>query len=134
MIRIVIICPDAQIGDANNLAMVLGQGPADGLTFGAPGWQDAADNRYSGASLPVSASWLAAARSPLARPLWDTEPYSVNMAGAHRAQSRMMLHDPEGNEALPHASPDAILVLPGEPLAMLAALGLTRIAAEIEDA
>lgn len=138
MIRIVIACPEAHIGDANNLAMVLGMGPADGLTYGAPGWQDGAGNLYAVASLPVSPEWLVAAQTGLERPAWDTEPYAVNMAGAERAQARVVLHSPAGEgddpTPVPQANPDTILALPGDPLAMLAAAGLTRIAEEIEDA
>ena len=130
MIRITIACPEAHIGDANHLAMVLGEGPAEALTYGAPGWQDGDGNRYAIASLPVSPAFLAAALSPLARPAWDTEPYAVNMAGAGRAQARMVLPDPAGDAPLPRATPTAILVLAGEPLSMLVAAGLARIAVE----
>lgn len=130
MIRITIICPEAHVGDANNLAMALGQGRADGLTFGASAWQDGEANRYAAASLPVSPEWLVAAQSALARPAWDTEPYAVNMAGAGRAQARVVLPDPAGEAPLPQANPALILALAGEPLSMLAAAGLVRIEAE----
>lgn len=39
--RLTIICPAAHIADANNLAQVLGYGPADGLTYGEPRLQGA---------------------------------------------------------------------------------------------
>lgn len=134
MIRITIICPEAHLGDANSLAMALGQGPADGLTFGAAAWQDRGGSRYAAASLPFSSAWLAAAQSPLARPAWDIEPYAVNMAGAGRAQARVVLQDPAGEAPLPRADSATILVLAGEPLAMLAAAGLVRIEAADADA
>ena len=131
MIRITIACPEAHIGDANHLAMVLGEGPAEALTYGAPGWQDGDGNRYAIASLPVSPAFLSAAQSPLERPAWDTEPYAVNMAGAERAQARVVLHDPgddpEAPAPVPQADPDTIITLPGDPASMLAAAGLTRI-------
>lgn len=129
MIRITIVCPEAHIGDANHLAMVLGQGPAEAATYGTPGWQDGDGNLYSVASLPVSPEWLAAAQGPLTRPAWDTEPYQVNMAGAGRAQEKVVLYAPDAEEPapVPQADPDTILTLPGDPLAMLAAAGLTRI-------
>ena len=131
MIRITIACPEAHIGDANHLAMVLGEGPAEALTYGTPTWQDGDGNLYAVASLPVSPEWLAAAQGPLDRPAWDTEPYEVNMAGAERAQARVLLYDPgddpEAPAPVPQADPDTILTLPGDPLAVLAAAGLTRI-------
>lgn len=131
MIRITIVCPEAHIGDANHLAMVLGEGPAEAATYGAPGWQDGDGNRYAIASLPVSPAFFAAALSPLVRPAWDVEPYAVNMAGAERAQARIVLFDPgddpEAPAPVPQADPDTLLTLPGDPLTMLAAAGLTRI-------
>ena len=131
MIRITIACPEAHIGDANHLAMVLGEGPAEALTYGTPTWQDGEGTLYAVASLPVSAEWLVAAQSPLERPAWDTEPYAVNMAGAERAQARVVLHDPgddpEAPAPVPQADPDTILALPGDPASMLAAAELTRI-------
>ena len=136
MIRITIVCPEAHIGDANHLAMALGEGAAEAQTYGTPSVQDGAGNRYAVASLPVSPTFLAAAQSPLARPAWDTEPYAINMAGAARAQAMIVLYDPgsdpEAPAPVPVATPDIILTLPGDPSAMLAAAGLTRIA-EDED-
>lgn len=127
MIRITIVCPEAHVGDANHLAMVLGEGPDEAHTYGTPAWQDGDGNLYSVASLPVSPAFLVAAQSPLSRPAWDTEPYAVNMAGAERAQALVALFDPAGEAAVPPADPDTILTLPGDPLAMLAAVGLSRI-------
>jgi hypothetical protein len=131
VIRITIVCPEAHIGDANQLAMVLGEGPAEALTYGAPTVQDGEGNRYAVASLPVSPAFLSAAQSPLSRPAWDGEPYTVNMAGAARAQALIVLYDPgtdpEAPAQVPAAAPDIILTLPGDPATMLDAAGVVRI-------
>ena len=39
--RLTIACPNALRDDANQLAMVLGYGPADAETYGELNWQDA---------------------------------------------------------------------------------------------
>lgn len=83
--RISIACPDALRDDANNLAMVLGLGPADARTYGEAAWQDADGNLYACASLPVSDTFTTTAQSTLVRPDWDTDNY-ISMAAANRAQ------------------------------------------------
>ena len=88
--RITAACPEALIDDANQLAMVLGQGPADALTYGEPKWQDADGNLYAAASFVVRPEWVGGAQSALQRPEWDAEPYKVNMAGAQRAQAALV--------------------------------------------
>jgi hypothetical protein len=124
-VRLTIACPEAHIGDANDLAMVLGYGEPDSLTYGAPQWQDASGNRYAVCSLPVSEGFFSAAFAPLVRPTWDdvADGYVVNMAGANRAQALVVLaEDPQA------ATPNQLLAMPGDDaLAALAAMGLTRI-------
>ena len=129
--RLTIICPAAHIADANNLAQVLGYGPADGLTYGEPGWQDADGNQYAVASLDVSDAFVTAATSPLVRPEWDTGK-SISMAAA-RAQALVSLRTPgEGEgEDTPQASPGTILALAHpDPLAALDLAGLARVVTE----
>jgi len=132
MRRITIACPAAHVDDANQLAMVLGYGPADGLTYSNVGYQDALGNLYACASLPVGDSFVSTATSPLVRPEWDTEPYQVNMAGATRAQALVVFWEPtEESPEPPLANPDAITAVAGEDgVAMLAAMGLTAIPQE----
>jgi hypothetical protein len=134
VIRITIMCPEAHRDDANALAMALGQGPADGSTFRAAGWQDAAGAQYVAASLDVSPAWLAAAQDTLDRPSWDAaEPYAINMTGAARAQALLVLHDATGADPeappspVPTATGDMILVLAGDSLPLVEAAGLSRI-------
>jgi hypothetical protein len=132
MKRITIACPAAHTNDANSLAMVLGYGPADGLTYSNVGYQDALGNLYACASLPVGDSFVSTATSPLERPEWDVEPYQVNMAGATRAQALVVFWEPtEESPEPPLANPDAITAVAGEDgVAMLAAMGLTTIPQE----
>jgi hypothetical protein len=132
MKRITIACPAAHTDDANSLAMVLGYGPADGLTYSNVGYQDAGGNLYACASLPVGDNFVSTATSPLVRPDWDVEPYQINMAGATRAQALVVFWEPtEESPEPPLANPDAITAVVGEDgVAMLAAMGLTTIPQE----
>ena len=126
--RLTFICPAAHMDDANDLAMALGYGPADGETYRGANWQDADGNLYSVASLPVSDGFIERATSTLDRPEWDVEPYQVNMAGANRAQDRVQVWQPtDDTPEPPQVSPDAILALVGDdPLALLAAAGIKK--------
>ena len=138
MKRITIACPAAHADDANQLAMVLGYGPADGLTYSNVGYQDALGNLYACASLPVGDSFVSTATSPLVRPEWDVEPYQVNMAGATRAQALVVFWEPVteegGNSEPPLATPDAITAVIGEDgVAMLKAMGLVAIPSDDND-
>ena len=139
--RVTIICPEAHCEDANQLAMVLGYGAADALTYGGANWQDEAGNRYAVASLDVAPAFIDAAQATLARPMWDEENsdddgvgYQVNMAGAARAQAlvsiwglRLGLIENEV-EPDPVASPATILALfHDKPMVALEMVGVSRI-------
>lgn len=130
--RVTIACPAAHMDDANDLAMVLGYGPADGETYRGANWQDADGNLYSCASLPVGPSFVDNATSPLVRPEWDVEPYQVNMAGARRAQALVAFWEPtEESPEPPLANPSAITAVVGEDATgMIAAMGLTPVPQE----
>ena len=125
--RIIAICPEAHVGDANQLAMALG-GSVDAWqhTFGAASRPDADGALYSVASWDADDAWLAAVQSVPERPSWDVDT-AVNMAGAIRAQALVVLYDPDDGDAVPQASAGAILILPGDPMAMAAAAGLVRV-------
>jgi hypothetical protein len=122
--RLTIAVPVADISDANHLAMVLASGPADALTYGAARWQDAAGNLYAGASTAIGAEFLGRATTALTRPDWDTTNL-VNMAGAARAQAKVLLVQ-EGADPL--AYPTQITATFGDDgLAAIAAMGLTSV-------
>lgn len=132
--RLTIACPQAHIADANQLAMVLGYSEADKDTYREPQWQDAQGNLYSLASLPVSEGFIGAATSALQRPEWDTD-NTVNMAGAARAQALVSLWmATEEAPTPPIAAPDIILAMVGDdPLALVAAAGLTQVQLDSDD-
>jgi hypothetical protein len=111
--------------------MVLAFGPADAATYENPAWVDSDGNRYAVASFIAQPSWMEGASSALSRPDWDTDEdeYSINMAGAMRAQAKLFVvaPDEEGVFPDPTATPDRITCMPGDDgLAALAAMGLSR--------
>lgn len=115
MIRVTIACPEALIGDANQLALCLGLGPAEVQTYGTPCWQDDGGNRYAVASAMVSESFLAASNAALRVPAWP-----VDLAAAARAQGRVTL-------GLPAAPERLAAVVSASPEAAIALLGLNRL-------
>ena len=124
--RLTIACPDALRDDANDLAMVLGFGPDDALTYGGLNWQDDDGNLYACASLTVSDAFTTTAQSGLQRPEWDDDNH-VNMAGADRAQAALVF-----SLTPVTAMPDKLTACAGdEALATLAAMGLTQVDVEI---
>jgi len=124
--RITVACPEALRDDANNLAMVLAYGPADGMTYNALNWQDADGNLYAAASFEASEEWVAAAQGPLVRPAWDTEPYTISMAAANRAQDALVFWSGEGD--VPQATLGKLTAVVGDSgPASLAAMGLTMV-------
>jgi len=124
--RLSIACPAALRSDANNLAMVLGYGPADAETYVALNWQDAGGNLYAVASLPVSDTFTTAAQVALQRPAWDTDNI-ISMAAANRAQAALVFSlEPVA------AMPDKLTACAGyNALATLAAMGLTQVEVDI---
>lgn len=86
MMRVTIACPEALIGDANQLALCLGYGPDDAMTYADAAWWDAAGNRYAVASAIVPDGFASAAISPLVEPSWGAD-----MAAAARAQAAIRI-------------------------------------------
>ena len=124
--RLTIACPDSLRDDANNLAMVLGYGPADAKTYGGLNWQDADGNLYACASLIVSDTFVSTAQSTLSRPVWDVDNI-IDMDAARRAQAALVF----SLEAV-EVAPDKLTACAGDDaLATLAAMGLTHVVVEI---
>ncbi len=119
MIRVTIACPEALIGDANQLALCLGLGSEDAHTYGAACWLDAAGNRYAVASAIVPSRFAADAAAPLADPPWGAD-----MAAAGRAQALIRLDVVAGPDRL-------ACVFGDDATAALAVLGLARAEVEI---
>ena len=122
--RITISCPVAMTSDANHLAMVLGFGPADALTYTGGRWQDSDGALYAVASAVIGGGFVPRATSALVRPEWDTDNL-VNMTGAGRAQAAVALIQ---DGVSPLASPTRITAIIGDDgLAALAAMGLVPV-------
>jgi len=124
--RLTIACPDALRDDANNLAMVLGYGPADAETYVALNWQDADGNLYACASLIVSDTFVSKAQSTLSRPAWDVDNI-IDMDAARRAQAAVVF------SLTPVAAmPDKLTACAGDDaLATLAAMGLMQVEVDV---
>jgi hypothetical protein len=105
--RITCACPEALVADANNLAMCLAFGPADGETYGPLNWQDDDGNLYSAASWEARPEWIDFAQAPLVRPDWDVGEI-IDMVAAERAQAVLVY----STEAL-LASPAALTAIGG---------------------
>ena len=124
--RLTIACPDALRDDANDLAMVLGYGPDDALTYDELNWQDDDGNLYAVASLPVSDTFVSTAQSTLSRPTWDVDNI-IDMDAARRAQAALVFSlDPVA------AMPDKLTACAGDDaLATLATMGLTQVEVDV---
>ena len=131
MTRLTVACCTTMRDDASHLAMCLGQSDADAQTYANAGWQDAQGSLYAAASF-MSESMTQDPQQALTRPAWDTEPYTVNMTAAARAQSALVIWDRDG--PIPQATPGQITVVGGMagPEA-LAAMGLSVVEMESED-
>ena len=124
--RLTIACPDALRDDANNLAMVLGYGPADAETYVALNWLDTAGNLYACASLIVSDTFVSKAQSTLSRPAWDVDNIR-DMDAARRAQAALVF------SLTPVAAMhDKLTACAGDDaLATLAAMGLMQVEVDV---
>lgn len=150
--------PEADRDDATHLAVALGwiEGwtPAEWEHCFTAQYQDASGNLYRIMSMPVQQSFIEAAvgmgsidRPPQDVGTWDEEaqeynaPYVVNLTGARRAQSKLVIWqpaqpDPETGEMpdnpVPQVGADKIVAIVGmKGTAALAAMGLQSIPMEI---
>lgn len=114
--RVTIACPVHMIADANQLALCLGLGPDDAMTYGQPIWRDAGGNLYAVASATVPTGFAQAAAAPLSEPAWGAD-----LEAAARAQATILIGAP--------ATPDRLAAsLAESPQDALAELGLALIA------
>jgi len=126
--QITMIVPEAHRADATALVMALGASVADWQdAFANVTQQDADGGRYALACWDARDGWLAKVADAPERPDWDVEPFEVNIAGAERARALVVLHEPGEPVPVPQASASVILILLGNPEAMVAAAGLVRI-------
>jgi len=131
MIRITVACPEGLRDDANHFAMAVTSGPENARTYGEPYWRDGAGNLYAAASFEARPEWVMATQSSLDRPEWDGD-YTVNMAGAERAQDALVFWTPAMGGDAPQAAPGVLTAIGGmNGPAALAAMGLALV--EIEE-
>jgi hypothetical protein len=109
--RLTIATPAEELDDTRNLAVALGwingYTPAEWENSFSAQYQDAAGNIYHISSFEASTGWIATATTmgPVERPAADVgtldeetgeygAPYVVNLAGARRAQDRLVIWQP----------------------------------------
>ena len=113
--------PVAHIPDANQLALCLGESPADDQTFTAASYQDAQGNLYAVCSTVAKPVFAQLAGQPLQAP--DHAP-GMDLAAATRAQGMLQI-----NGGI--ATPDVIAVILGDRLQSaldhIQMLGLKRV-------
>lgn len=114
--RVTIACPAHMIADANQLALCLGLGPDDAMTYGQPIWRDAEGNLYAVASATVPTGFAEAATAALSEPAWGAD-----LEAAARAQAAILIGAT--------ATPDRLAAsLAESPQGALAELGLALVA------
>lgn len=106
--RITVACPESLVEYANQLAMVLAFSPEDAMTYRGLNWRDSEGNLYAAASFEARPEWIIGAQSELVRPLWDTEPYTINLVAAKRAQASLVFA-----QELILARPDKLTAMAG---------------------
>jgi len=116
-----IATPAAQVPDANQLALALGESSADDQTFSAASYQDESGNLYAVCSTVAKPIFAQLAGQPLQAP--DHSP-DMDLEAATRAQALLQINSGT-------ASPDVIAVILGDRLESaqdhIAALGLAQI-------
>ena len=122
--RATIATPAANIPDANQLALCLGESPADDQTFTTASYQDAQGNLYAVCSTVAKPIFAQLAGQRLQAPDHSLD---MDLVAAARAQSLLQINNGR-------ATPDVIAVILGDRKESakehIAALGLTRIFVE----
>lgn len=128
--RVTIAVPEADVADANELALVLGNFPADGSTFRNKCYRCAGGNTYYLTSTLARQSFVDGAQTTLAAP--DHAP-DADLMAAGDAQAKLAVYQGEGE--VPQAATDKIVAYVGanteSALDHIAAMGLTKTATEI---
>ena len=127
MTLLTIAVPLDMANDANALGGACGESAADLETYQdrphTPMQRNAAGDLFLWHAFP-NCFFRQDPRQAITRPAWDTEPYTVNMTAAARAQAALVIWDGEGD--IPQAAQGQITVVGGMagPDA-LAAMGLS---------
>jgi len=156
--RLTIATPAEELDDTRDLAVALGwingYTPAEWENSFSAQYQDAVGNIYHISSFEASTGWIAAATQmgPVERPAADVgtldaetgeygAPYVVNLAGARRAQDRLVIWQPAqpdfetgevSSNPVPQVGADTLVAVIGmRGPAALAAMGLQSIPMEL---
>ena len=128
--RVTIVCSEALIPDANQLALVIGESAADDQTFGPAKWQDASGNLYAVSSTVATGSFESKATTTLEAP--DHAP-DADLTAAGRAQAAMYIYGAHGTDGAATGRLWALVEpAPGDPKQALEWAGVSRVEAEIE--
>lgn len=123
--RITLAVPAAYIEQANHIALIMGESPADIGTFKQADWQDSDGNLYAICSAVSKPVVLGAVTGGLPDPL----PSHAEEADVTKAQQALGLLKLYEDGVL--VSPDHIvLAVDYEPLGVLESMGLTRVVDE----
>jgi len=123
--RVTIVCPEALIPDANQLALVIGESAADDQTFGTPRYEDASGNLYAVSSTVATGAFEGKATTTLEAPAHSPE---ADLTAAERAQAALYIYGVHGTEG---AAPGRLWALvepaPGDAKAAIALAGVSII-------
>jgi len=93
--RATIVCPEALIPDANQLALVIGESAADDQTFGTPRCEDASGNLYAVSSAVVAGDFESNATTSLEAPAHAPD---ADLTAAERAQAALYVYGQHGTD------------------------------------
>jgi len=127
--RVTIVCPEAMMADANQLALFLGETCRDDRTFTGASFEDAAGHRYAVSSTVATPNFESKAALPLVAP--SHAPHA-DLTAAGRAQAALYIYGVHGNEG---AAPGRLWALvepaPGDAKAALELAGVNQIETEV---
>ncbi|MFP4104866.1 MAG: hypothetical protein ACLFVU_02155 [Phycisphaerae bacterium] len=133
-LRTTIAVPESLISGANQLALVLGESPADDRTFGTPRWQDEDGNLYAVSSTVAKPVFAENASKPLEAP--DFAP-DADIEAATHAQDVLKIEDRTNGSDPVAANPDHIAVIIDDRFASarehIESMGLSSVPREDDD-
>lgn len=121
--RATIVCPEAMMTDANQLALVFGESAADDQTFNTATWQDASGNLYAVSSTVATGTFEGKATAPLETPDHAAE---ADLTAAGRAQAALYIYGVHGTDGAATGRLWALVQpAPGDAKAALELAGVT---------
>lgn len=129
--RITVRCPEVLIADANQLALIVGESPADDQTYKTASYEDALGNRYAICSFVAVTGFLSIPSMGL--PPNPSYAEDADRAAAHRALDALVIWQPPADPENPDPVPveGLLMAVDVEPRAALDAWGLSPIVEEV---